>query len=157
MSISIRTSWIIKTSLAWARLWCRVYMKRYVMCETQDVTSNPPFGVKRYYSIAVRNLFLGLFYCQRWAWKLFLKSANRKSANSWAHSTITNFSGVPVRKSQIPKLSWFMIYLQNAKAQIYTKYCTTLSQYGTQTGFIKRSVFILNKCELELYMLYSIQ
>ncbi len=35
-----------------------------------------------------------------WASKLFLKSANRKTANSWAHSA--NFLSVPVRKSQAP-------------------------------------------------------
>ncbi len=27
---------------------------------------------------------------QRWAYKLFLKFANRNSANSWAHSAFTN-------------------------------------------------------------------
>ncbi len=80
--------------------------------------------------------------------KTFRKSEIRKFVGSFrkflccASLQITN-----------PKI--VMIYLQIANPQIYTKYCTTLSQYGTKTGFLKIFVFILNKCELELYMLYS--
>ncbi len=35
---------------------------------------------------------------QRWSREFFLISPNSKSANSWAHSAIANFWGVPVRK-----------------------------------------------------------
>jgi hypothetical protein len=51
------------------------------MCETQDVTSNPPFGVKRYYS------------CPKFIFRAIVRGGheNRKSANSRAYSAIPSF------------------------------------------------------------------
>ncbi len=70
----------------------------------------------------------GKGWCQRWARKLFLKSSNRKSAISWAHSAIAtsaNLLGVPVRILQIPKFSFFI--------RKPVKYCPTLSQNSTKS------------------------
>jgi hypothetical protein len=71
----------------------------------------------------------------------FLKSANHKSANSWAHSAIAN-----------PQI--FMIYPQVANLQISTKYCTSLPQNSLKSRpFKKYNLFILF-FDIEHYLLY---
>jgi hypothetical protein len=47
-----------------------------------------------------------------WTRKLFLQSANRKSTNSWAHSTIAN-----------PQISYFCQSAHRKSANCYDKIC----------------------------------
>jgi hypothetical protein len=60
-----------------------------------------------------------------------LKSANHKSANSWAYSAIAN-----------PQI--FMIYPQVANFQIPTKYCTSLPQNSLKSRLFKKYNFLIN-------------
>ncbi len=71
-----------------------------------------------------------------------LKSANRKSASSRAHSAIEN-PQMPVCQSAYRKSATVMINPQIANLQFSTKYCTTLSQ--NRKGRLFTRFFIMYK------------
>jgi hypothetical protein len=72
------------------------------------------------------------WYTPEMGFEIFLlKSANHKSANSWAYSAIAN-----------PQI--FMIYPQLTNLQIPTKYCTSLSQNSLKSRLFKKYNFLIN-------------
>jgi hypothetical protein len=64
-------------------LWppTRVY---YIGLDCTKISDEKMSMKSRWYSLHITTVMV------RWASKLFLKTSNRKSANSWAHSTIAN-------------------------------------------------------------------
>ncbi len=86
----------------------------------ENILSSPPW---------VYNMFNEVSKYHMWASKLFfVQSANRKSANSWVHSAITNPQISKVCQSANHKSACFVINPSIANQQIYKKHYSTMSQ-----------------------------
>jgi hypothetical protein len=67
-----------------------------------------------------------------------LKSANRKFANSWAHSAIANPQIRKFLRYASPQIENPQIFMNNPQIVISTKYHTTLSQNSPKSRLFTR-------------------